>query len=245
MLKNTLLAAAIFICAYLLGSASVYPPWRSPTEYPLDFRVVSPKGATVATMTSERRSIIIVPDARSGANADLRICPEPPADAADNVASLLTGSASGSAGALNGENKGSAALSSGSSAALASIFARSQGIELFRDGSNALCLAWLNDIYNNGDVNAWRSDFQLLLKTSSMLISQEIAQDQFNKQVQTPLPAVVAAPADPTIPNSSIAPNEPTVPIMPLGPFIPDLPFPTMIVPPVDPLVVPDPDSAK
>ncbi len=142
MLKNTLLAAAIFICAYLLGSASVYPPWRSPTEYPLDFRVVSPKGATVATMTSERRSIIIVPDARTGANADLRICPEPPADAADNVASMLTGSASGSAGAPNGDNKGSAALSSGSSAALASIFARSQGIELFRDGSNALCLAW-------------------------------------------------------------------------------------------------------
>ena len=245
MLKNTLLAAAIFICAYLLGSASVYPPWRSPTEYPLDFRVVSPKGATVATMTSERRSIIIVPDARTGANADLRICPEPPADAADNVASLLTGSVSGSAGALNGENKGSAALSSGSSAALASIFARSQGIELFRDGSNALCLAWLNDIYNNGDVNAWRSDFQLLLKTSSMLISQEIAQDQFNKQVQTPLPAVVAAPADPTIPNSPITPNEPTAPIMPLGPFIPDLPFPAMIVPPVDPLVVPDPDPAK
>ncbi|WP_369790559.1 hypothetical protein [Rouxiella sp. WC2420] len=242
MLKITLLAAAIFICAYLLGSASVYPPWRSPTEYPLDFRVVSPKGATVATMTSERRSIIIVPDARSGANADLRICPEPPADAADNVASMLTGSASGSAGAPNGENKGSAALSSGSSAALASIFARSQGIELFRDGSNVLCLAWLNDIYNNGDVNAWRSDFELLLKTSSMLISQEIAQDQFNKQVQTPLPVVAVVP---TVPNVPIAPNEPTVPIMPIGPNVTDLPFPTMIAPPVDPLVVPDPDLTK
>lgn len=220
MPKLLLLAIIIFISAYLLGSAG-YPPWRSVVGYPLDFHPASPKSATVVTLTSDRRTIIIVPNALTGANADLRICPEPPADAADNIASLFTANAAAAAAAPGGaENKGSAALSSGSSAALASIFARSQGIELFRDGSNALCLAWLNDIYNNGDVNAWRSDFRLLLHTSSDLIAQEIANHQFekpalNKAASTTIIPFPTLMAPPLMPEESLPASPAQTPVAP------------------------------
>lgn len=179
MYRTSVAIIALIVCAYLAGGSRDYAPWVNPMEYPLDYRKTSGSDVTVATMTADRRSIIIVPDALNGINADLRVCPEPPADAADNLASVLKAVASGDSGVSGGNAKGTADLSSSTTTQLASVFSRSQGLELFRDGANALCLAWLNDIYNKGDVNGWREDFRLLLNTSASLISQEITANKY------------------------------------------------------------------
>ncbi|WP_416414835.1 hypothetical protein [Pantoea sp. App145] len=126
-------------------------------------------------MTDELRSVIIVPGAVNGINSDLRVCPEPPADAADNIANSFKADLQASMESSAGKAGTQTSAAKISSSDLASILNRSQGLELFRDGANALCLAWLNDIYNNGDLNSWRDDFRYLLLISSQLIDKQIS----------------------------------------------------------------------
>lgn len=172
----------ILLFVTLPGCSTFYPPWRSPVEYPIDYRTVSDKDVTVVTMTDERRSVIIAPGALQGSNADLRVCPEPPADAADSISSYIKARLGGNSTAGEKQINGEVSYANGTATAVAGIFPRSQGIELFRDGTQALCLAWLNDIYNKGDTEAWRQDFRLLMKLSYELISREI--DKPSKAVE-------------------------------------------------------------
>lgn len=171
MKQRILLLATLML---LSGCSNLYPPWRSPVEYPIDYRQVSDNNVTVVTMTDERRSVIIAPGALKGPNSDLRVCPEPPADAADSFSSYFKARLAGGSTAGEKQVNGEASLTDGTSSALSAIFPRSQGIELFRDGSQALCLAWLNDIYNNEDKSAWRQDFRLLMQLAYQLIYREI-----------------------------------------------------------------------
>lgn len=159
----------------LTACSSFYPPWNAPRDYPLNYATLSEKKPSVITMTDELRTVIIVPGAVSGVNADLRICPEPPADAADNIASSIASSVKASDTNPQQTLEAEAEFSKVSSSAIASILNRSQGLELFRDGSNALCLAWINDVYNRSDLDAWRKDFRYLLKISYLLIDREIS----------------------------------------------------------------------
>lgn len=133
-------------------------------------REMSNDKVTVVTMTEERRSVLVVP--RGGPGSVIRVCPEPPADAAQNFSSLFNAGASAASGDAGA--KGEVKLSNSASAVLASAFFRSQGIQFFRDGATALCMAWLNDIYNQGDLEGWRNDFKLLLNLSYKLIEHEI-----------------------------------------------------------------------
>lgn len=188
----------MFIITFLTGCSSIYPPWRSPEEYPIDYRNASDKKVTIVTMTDERRSVIIVPGALAGQNSDLRVCPEPPADAADNISSFFKTRLAGGNGKLSGE----VGFSDGTATALSAIFPRSQGIELFRDGTQTLCLAWLNDVYNNGDVNAWREDFRQLMQLSYQLILQEIIHSKTFANEETQI-KTVSAPSETNESDSS------------------------------------------
>jgi hypothetical protein len=167
--------AMVLIQTTLVACSSFYPPWNSPRDYPVNYNDLSSDRTRVMTMTDELRSVIIVPGAVNGINSDLRVCPEPPADAADNIANSFKAELQASMESAAAKTGAQTSASKISSSDLASILNRSQGLELFRDGSNALCLAWLNDIYNNGDLNSWRDDFRYLLLLSSQLIDKQIS----------------------------------------------------------------------
>lgn len=126
------------------------------------------------SMTDEMRSVIIVPHALNGINSDVRICPEPPADAADRISSNFNAEVAASQSGPEEKFDDNVKMEKIDSSDVASILNRSQGLELFRDGANALCLAWLNDVYNSGDINYWRDDFRYLLNLSHQLIKAEI-----------------------------------------------------------------------
>ncbi|MGX5056541.1 hypothetical protein ACWKX9_23270 [Enterobacter asburiae] len=178
-----IIAHIVFVCyssLTLTACSSFYPPWNSPRDYPVNYNVINNPKASIMTMTDELRSVIIIPGAVNGINSDFRICPEPPADVADNIAnsfkSALVASEKSPESKIDTQFSGEKI----SSSVLASILTRSQGLELFRDGANALCLAWLNDVYNNGDLNRWRDDFRYLLLISSQLIDKELNRDSLN-----------------------------------------------------------------
>lgn len=165
----------ITVMIFLLASCqSFYPPWNSPRDYPINYTRISDKKVSMLSMTDEMRAVIIVPDAVNGVNSEVRVCPEPPADAADRISSNLNAEVDASQAGPEDKSDENLKIAKIDSSDVASILNRSQGLELFRDGANALCLAWLNDVYNSGDINYWRDDFRYLLKLSHQLIMAEV-----------------------------------------------------------------------
>lgn len=157
----------IALMIFTLSGCGVF---HNPKDAPIDFSTISPARPTVVVMTPERRSVLIVPQAYNGQNIGLRVCPEPPPD----VAEALTDALAAQLKAENSDIHASSKFSSSFTSSITQLFRRSQGAELFRDGSNALCLAWLNDIYKHGDLDTWRTDFNHLLELSTHLIQLEI-----------------------------------------------------------------------
>ena len=166
--------ATFFLCMMLTGCNSFYPPWNQPRDYPISTQNINNNHATIITMTDEERAVIIVPEAVNGIHGDLRICPEPPPDAASDVANAFKAQLESESNLPEAQQKTAMQMSRESSSVLSAILERTQGLELFRDGVNALCVAWINDIYNTGDLEAWRQDFRYLLNLSFELINKEI-----------------------------------------------------------------------
>jgi len=122
------------------------------------------KYLNVIATTAQRRVLII--------NSEGNYCAEPSPDAADNLLSHITASLKASADSGEGpkaELLANAARSIMSDAQF--LIERTQGLQLFRDGSFALCT-----MHANGAITSQKylEKMENLTKTSASLIAQEL-----------------------------------------------------------------------
>lgn len=127
--------------------------------------------ATVA----ERRVVLTKRDFSKTPEAattyDSRFCAEPPPDATQSIASALTAAISGRATGLQANPEASAAFAKSLETTAKALFQRSQGVQLFRDGSYVLCQAYLNEAISRSD---YLKQYQALLGKASALIDKEL-----------------------------------------------------------------------
>ncbi len=131
---------------------------------------IGPEGHKIGTlsMVAQRRVFLVrYPDGE--------FCAEPSPDAVDNLASALSASLAG--GNKSVDVTGSVAASFASNAK--QLFFRSQGLQLYRDGTFALCNMYLNNVIDKEQYRAMQSD---LLKAVIPLI-----QAQFRYLEKTPV----------------------------------------------------------
>jgi hypothetical protein len=98
----------------------------------------------IIATTADRRSIMfrdVEPEDRARKGVAVEVCAEPPPDVAANIASELSGELAGSINDIDITK-----LTASQRVALVSqlLFARSQGIQMYRDGMYNLCIASLN-----------------------------------------------------------------------------------------------------
>ena len=134
---------------------------RSPVieERVSDFGI--PKIGVLAT-TGERRAVIVKMPERL-------ICAEPPPDVAEAIASAVSGvlEASGKASPSELKLGGASALST----ALLQLTYRTQGLQLYRDGSFFLCTLFMNNIITKDEYLMARTK---LLEDCIVLIHEEL-----------------------------------------------------------------------
>jgi hypothetical protein len=141
------------------------------------------KKVGVLATTPERRVVIVK-------MPENMFCAEPPADAADNVSAALTAIAEGSAkGQVTDVQLGYAQTLATS---VKQLFQRSQGVQLYRDGTFMLCNAYLNGAINPEE---FLKRHEKLLETVAPLIMEEIPELHKQKAVDsTVLPVTPEAP---------------------------------------------------
>jgi hypothetical protein len=116
----------------------------------------------VLATTPERRVVVIK-------WPDNKFCAEPPADAADNVSAALTLIAEAAAkGQITQAQLG---IASSLATTVKQLFQRSQGVQLYRDGTFMLCNAYLNGAITPAQ---FLQRHEELLKTVTPLIDKEI-----------------------------------------------------------------------
>jgi len=134
---------------------------RSPVieERVSDFGI--PKIGVLAT-TGERRAVIVKMPERL-------ICAEPPPDVAEAIASAVSGAleASGKSSPADVRLGGASALST----ALLQLTYRTQGLQLYRDGSFFLCTLFMNNIITKDEYLMARTK---LLEDCIVLIHEEL-----------------------------------------------------------------------
>lgn len=151
----------ISILATGLAACSAFTP---PKEKPVIEDHVGDRIGTLAT-TAERRMVLV----------DLKkdhFCAEPSPDVAEAINSSIRAAAEASAKATSGnEAKISGEIAKTLATSINTLFVRTQGIQLFRDGSFALCQARMN-----GDIkdNAYATRFDALLEKAVELIKAEL-----------------------------------------------------------------------
>lgn len=162
------------IVAFLLSILSACTALTPPKERPVIEDKV--KNVGLLTVTPERRAILIKE------NKDLDVyCAEPSPDVAEGITSTLRAVAE--AAVKDGKGKSieaSAEIAKNFSSAISTLFVRSQGIQLFRDGSYALCQAYQNRAITSDQFKAM---FETLLTTSSKLVDNELPQLKELKQL--------------------------------------------------------------
>lgn len=114
---------------------------------------------TLATVAQRRLAIIKFEDGK--------FCAEPPPDAADNISSTLSAALS----ANNGDVGVQAKLATAISSVAKQLFYRSQGLQLYRDGTFHLCNAYLNNLIGPDE---YKIEHKQLLDTVKELIEKEI-----------------------------------------------------------------------
>ncbi|WP_426111353.1 hypothetical protein [Massilia sp. PWRC2] len=159
-----ILAAALCGCSFL----------TSPTEKPVieDHSGVLGTFATVA----ERRMIVTKKNYSNGAENNpgyySSFCAEPPPDSTQSIASSLTAALRADASQDKGKQSVSAEAARELITTAKSLFSRSQGVQLFRDGVYNLCQAHLNAAISQEN---YVTMFSTLLSVSAKLIDDEIA----------------------------------------------------------------------
>jgi hypothetical protein len=166
-------------CAGLTYSPKDDPVIQDSVGDPLLGFIGRSKNVSVFSMTPERRTVLVMFDRRSGQHP-VKFCAEPPADVAENIASSMRGlvEAQIKAPAEKGSGSAAAELSRTFSSSIVSLFYRSQGIQMLRDGLFNLCQAYINKAINDKE---YISKYDDLVSKAFVLVSQEIPSAQTAK----------------------------------------------------------------
>lgn len=158
----------------LSGCALFTPPLQNPVQQDYVGGIFSDRKANIFSLTPERRTVLVVRKVNSKVSpAEVVVCAEPPSDVAQNIASSIRALAEASAKDTSGKSAGaSAEFSRTLNTSIVSLYYRSQGIQLFRDGLFSLCQANMNGLIKDKE-DFW-AKYQLLLNASFALIAQEI-----------------------------------------------------------------------
>jgi hypothetical protein len=125
---------------------------------------------TLAT-TAERRIVLARVDPENKETFG-RFCSEPPPDAAENIANNLTLAVQAAVKTPETEGSGRLELAKQLATTVQSLFHRSQGLQLYRDGLYNLCIAWMNGVLKTQADFTTRAD--ALLTSAQTLITTEL-----------------------------------------------------------------------
>jgi hypothetical protein len=147
--------------AALTGCGAFSSPRESPVieERVTDFGL---RKIGILATTAERRAVIVKVPERL-------LCAEPPPDVGEAVAAAFSAYLQAEGSKLPVEAKGGVARASGTS--IAQLTYRTQGLQLYRDGSFFLCNMYMNGVIKDKEYEVARKD---LLAASIELIKQEI-----------------------------------------------------------------------
>jgi hypothetical protein len=125
---------------------------------------------TLAT-TAERRIVLVrLNDSSSTVG---RVCAEPPPDASENIASQLSTAleAAFKQPSANVDATARVDATRGIATSVQSLFQRTQGLQLYRDGMYNLCQGFMNGIFDKFE---FKEKYDSLLARSAGLIEKEI-----------------------------------------------------------------------
>lgn len=156
------------VCAALSGCSFLTAPIERP--------VVEDHSGHLGTfaMVAERRMVLtkrVYKDSSAESAYESKFCAEPPPDATQSIASVLTAAFKGSASGAQTKPELAADMSKSLETTAKSLFQRSQGVQLFRDGLYSLCQAHLNGAITAEQYN---TQYSALLKAAAEVINEEI-----------------------------------------------------------------------
>jgi len=160
------------------GLSLFVPPIEDPVRVDYVGTIFGDRKTNVFSLTPERRIVLVVRKVAEGQTpGGIMVCAEPPSDVAQNIASSIKAAAEASAKDSSGKSAAfSTDLSKALSTSATSLFYRSQGVQLFRDGLYSLCQANMNGLVKNHE-DFWEK-YEALLNASFALIAQEIPMAQ-------------------------------------------------------------------
>lgn len=168
--------SAHYLCLPLIAALSacsaLTPPMEKPVQQDYVGSIFGDRRTNVFSLTPERRTVLVVRGV-DGIQSRVMVCAEPPPDVSQNIASSIRTLAEASAKDATGRAAGaSAEFSRSLNTSVASMFFRSQGIQLWRDGLFSLCQAYMNGLIADKD-EFWKKH-GALLDVSFALIAHEI-----------------------------------------------------------------------
>ena len=99
---GTMTVRVAAVGAAVIVGVVVFKAWANrfqvSKENSIDYEAVSTQKPTIVTLTPERRTVLVVPQAYSGANTGLRTCPEPPPDVAEALTTAVAAGLKADAG---------------------------------------------------------------------------------------------------------------------------------------------------
>lgn len=169
MILNRKAIVVSSVWATLSGCSFLTPPIEKP--------VIEDHSGHLGTFATvaERRMVMTKRDYKnmSGDNAyESKFCSEPPPDATQSIASALTAALSGSATGSKAKPEVAVEFAKSLETTAKSLFQRSQGVQLFRDGVYNLCQAHLNGAITPDQYN---TQYGALLTIVSTIIKDEVA----------------------------------------------------------------------
>jgi hypothetical protein len=163
--------ALLMVVALLGGCAFFTVPKENPVQQDYVGSFLGDRNANVFSLTSERRTILVMRQ-MGLERKDIWFCAEPPPDVAESLTSTFRALAEASVkGGGPTTVNASIELSKSLATVTSSLFARSQGIQLFRDGLFNLCQATINGFVKPEE---YAAKYSALLEKSMVLIEKEI-----------------------------------------------------------------------
>lgn len=143
---------------------------------PIERPIIEDHSGNLGTFASvaERRMVITKKDYSNVVGSNIyesKFCAEPPPDATQSIASALTAALAGSAAGIEAKPELSVQFAKSLETTAKSLFFRSQGVQLFRDGLYNLCQAYLNGAITPLQYN---QQYSALLTSASAIIKDEI-----------------------------------------------------------------------
>jgi hypothetical protein len=176
-------ALILVIIGLLLSCAAFTPPNERPVQQDYVGSYLGKRPASVFSITPERRVVIVHLNLDKNAKKFSMFCAEPSPDIAENIASSFRAIAEASTKWKEDKSASAAVEFSKSLGTTAvTLFNRTQGVQLFRDGLFNLCQAYINGLMKN-DEDYWQK-YSELLKSASDLIAKEIPNVKEMKEVQ-------------------------------------------------------------